>query len=244
MSDRPDTIGIVGGMGPEATADLFLKIIRATPAKRDQDHIPVVIVSDPTVPDRTAAILGEGEDPLPVMSRSAEACIRAGADFLVMPCNTAHCFHPGLCTNIDVPVLHMMEEVTRYLREDHPEVGRVGLLATTGTVTLGLYQQSLEEGGVEVLVPSDEDQARVMDAIYGDKGVKAGYHDYARAVFAALAKTLREGGADAIIAGCTEIPLALSSEDVEPALLIDPTDILARAAVARALKRRGEKDDA
>jgi len=235
MSHKPLTIGIVGGMGPEATADLFKKIIRATPAKRDQDHIPVIIVSDPTIPDRTEALLGEGEDPLPAMARSAEACLRAGADFLIMPCNTAHCFHPGLCQGIAVPVLHMMEEVARFLAASHPGVRKVGLLATTGTVQLALYQETLSEDGLEVIVPGEEDQGKVMEAIYGDQGVKAGYYDGPRRLFSGVAANLVARGATAIIAGCTEIPLALDQADVEGAVLVDPTDVLARAAVVRAL---------
>ena len=235
MSGRALTIGIVGGMGPEATADLFKKIIRATPAKRDQDHIPVVIVSDPSIPDRTEALLGEGEDPLPAMAKSAQACLGAGADFLIMPCNTAHCFHPGLCEGIPVPVLHMMEEVARFLASTHPEVRKVGLLATTGTVRLALYQETLSQDGLEVIVPGEDDQGKVMEAIYGERGVKAGYYDGPRDLFSEVAANLVARGATAIIAGCTEIPLALEQGDVDGAVLVDPTDVLAHAAVARAL---------
>ncbi|MFO7942536.1 MAG: amino acid racemase [Bacillota bacterium] len=238
MPNDPLTIGIVGGMGPEATADLFMKIIKATPATRDQDHLPVVIVSDPSVPDRTQAVLADGEDPLPIMVRSARACVRAGADFLVMPCNTAHCFYSGLSESDGVPVLHMMEEVARFLEEEHPHIRRVGLLATSGTVEIGLYQEALSGNGIEVLLPDREDQERVMDGIYGDKGVKRGHYDEPREMFVSVARDLIERGASAIISGCTEIPLALSQKDLSDAVVIDPTEVLARAAVAHA---KGER---
>ncbi|MFP4201033.1 MAG: aspartate/glutamate racemase family protein [Clostridia bacterium] len=236
MANDPLTVGIVGGMGPEATADLFMKIIRATPATCDQDHLPVVIVSDPSVPDRTQAVLGDGEDPLPTMVRSARACVTAGADFLVMPCNTAHCFYLGLAESVDVPVLHMMEEVARFFETRHPEIRRVGLLATTGTVKIGLYQEALSENGIEVLVPNERDQESVMEGIYGEKGVKCGYYDEPRNLFVSVARRLVDRGADAIISGCTEIPLALSQDDLEDTVVVDPTEVLARAAVARAGK--------
>ncbi len=224
-------VGVIGGMGPEATADLFLKVVQETDADSDQQHLDVVIVSDPSVPDRSAALAGVGEDPLPVIVRTARRCIMAGADFLIMPCNTAHYFYRDLCDRVEVPVLHMMDEVAKYLLREHPAVQTVGLMATDGTVSSGLYQDAFATRDLTVLVPKESDQKTVMDGIYGEAGVKAGCSEQAGERFREVALELIERGAEVIIAGCTEIPLALKQSDLCGALLVDPTRILARAAV-------------
>jgi len=227
-------VGVIGGMGPEATADLFMKVVQETDAQSDQQHLDVVVVSDPSVPDRSAAVAGHGEDPLPAIARTARRCIRAGADFLIMPCNTAHHFYRGLCDSVEIPVLHMMREVAEYLLAVHPTVQAVGLMATDGTVDSGLYQDAFCARDLKVLVPSEDDQRRVMEGIYSEHGVKAGCCQNARIHFRAVAQELVERGAEVIVAGCTEIPLALEQSDITGALLIDPTRILARAAVNHA----------
>lgn len=213
-------------MGPQATADLYSKIIDETGAERDQDNLDVVIVGDPSVPDRTEAIFGSGQDPVPVMLRSARRCILAGADFLVMPCNTAHHYYDALIGGVQVPIVHMIREVAYHLRDDHSRVARVGLMATSGTLRTELYQGELDAVGVRVIVPSDTRQDDVMRGIYGIKG---GDLETAGILFRQVADTLIDAGAEAVIAGCTEIPLAL--EDTGSTPLVDPTRVLARAAV-------------
>ncbi len=239
-ADKDQTIGILGGMGPGATADLFQKIIEETPAKSDQQHIPVVIVSDPRIPDRTEAILRGGPDPVPLMLKSASTCVRAGADFLIMPCNTAHYFHQEIQNGLSIPLLHMMEEVADHLRRAYPEIRRLGLLATTGTVQSGLYQDAFSAANLAVELPEAHDQEAVMEGIYGAEGVKSGGYEMPNRVFRQVSESLIERGAEAIIAGCTEIPLALHPEDVGGAVLIDPTRILAQAAVRKA---RGDRPE-
>ena len=221
-------VGIVGGMGPEATADLYAKIIRNTKVERDQDHIRVVIDSNPAIPDRTAFILGQGPDPRPAMIAGARNVVAMGAEIVAVPCNTAHFFHDDIQQAVHAQVLHIMQLVAAHLQG---RVRRVGLLATSGTLRTGLYEAALQAVGVETVVPDGPGQERVMQAIY--QGVKAGRIDAARQDILPEAEALVARGAEAVIAGCTEVPLVLHSGDI-PVELVDATDVLARACVQAA----------
>ena len=225
-------VGILGGMGPEATADLFLRIIKATPAKKDQDHLRIIVDDNPRIPDRTEAILGVGPNPLPEMIRTAQNLERAGADFIVMPCNTAHYFLEELQKNVGIPILNMIELTAEEIKRRLPNARRVGLLATTGAVKTGIYERALAKVGVEVLVPEGELQDRVMEAIYGN--IKAGNLEGGREIILEMAKHLVERGAEAIICGCTEVSLVLKQGDL-PVPVVDPLQILAEQAVRYAL---------
>ncbi|MEM2419769.1 MAG: amino acid racemase [Candidatus Bathyarchaeia archaeon] len=229
---KEKVIGILGGMGPEATAELFYRIIKETPAKKDQEHIRIIVDNNPKIPDRTAAILGEGENPLPEMVKTAKNLERAGADFIVMPCITAHYYIKELRKSVRIPVLSMVELTTKALSENFPNVKRVGLLGTTGTVIGKVFDEALSKVGVKVVYPSDKAQKRVMKAIY--KCIKAGKLSEGRKIVIEEANRLIKGGADAIICGCTEISLVLKDVDVAKPV-IDPLQILARNAVMFAL---------
>ncbi|MGI6620538.1 MAG: aspartate/glutamate racemase family protein [Bacillota bacterium] len=223
------TIGIVGGMGPEATCDLYLKIIRNTPAEKDQDHFRVIIDSNPKIPDRTAFIIGQGPDPRPILIETARNAERAGASFLAMPCNTAHYFHEDVKEAVSIPVLHMMDEVASYLKG---KVDQVGILASAGTLRTGLYEKALSAVGITAIAPGEDDQKRVMESIYL---VKAGKLEPAREIILEQGKLLADRGAQAVIAGCTEIPLILKQGDLAVEV-VDATDILAKACVRFACK--------
>jgi len=227
------TIGVLGGMGPAATVDFYQKLIAATPAKQDQDHLKVVIVSDPRIPDRTAAIFGRGPDPTPALLAGAEVLVRAGADLIAIPCITAHHFYPQLQPAVSVPILHIVDATAASVAAEHPGVRRCGLLATSGTLRARLFEAHFESRGLAILRPEPGlQEAGVMPAIYA---VKAGANlAAARERIRGAAAALVAGGAQAIIAGCTEVPLLLAPADL-PVPLIDPTAILARAAVRRAL---------
>lgn len=228
------TVGILGGMGPEATAHFYRLLIRETLAGRDQDHIPVVIWADPSVPDRTEAVLGLGPSPVQAILRGLRALRRAGADFAVIPCLTAHCFLNRLGAAKPLPVVSLIGETKRRLRIQWPGVRKVGLLASSGTVASGLFQRTLAAGGIKVLVPDAGDQALVMEAVYGRRGIKAGFTGARpRVLLRRVAGRLVERGAGAVIAGCTEIPLALRPGDVGVPFL-DPMDVAARACILRA----------
>ena len=227
-------IGILGGMGPEATRDLFDKIINETHAVRDQDHLRIIIDNNPKVPDRTRAIIGDGESPVPEMAASANLLARAGADFIVIPCISAHFFLDSLQRESDIPILSAFEAVSEHIVTHHPDVDAVGLLATTGTVQGGRFQEVLSAHGIQSGIPGAEDQAIVMDIIYRVKAQGADQaRSRAKAELTRVSRHLIESGAKGIVAGCTELPLVLESRDL-PVPLFDPLTILARAAVRRA----------
>ncbi|NIS61379.1 MAG: amino acid racemase [Proteobacteria bacterium] len=232
---KEGVIGILGGMGPEATADLFHKIIKNTEAERDQEHLRIIIDNNPKIPDRTPAILGSGENPLPMMIESAKNLERAGADFIAIPCVSAHYFVQELSERIAIPVISVIDEVGREIESQSPALKRTGLIATTGTIRAGLFQDRLRTVGVEVLVPPPgEQEDLVMSSIYGESGIKAGFiSPENRGKILKASKALIEKGAQGIIGGCTEVPLVMQQGDIEVPFF-DTLNILALAAIRRA----------
>jgi aspartate racemase len=217
-------------MGPAATADFYAKLVRATPSASDQGHIRTLIWSDPSIPDRTAALLSGGPDPTPALVAGAFLLRAAGASIIAVPCNTAHAFLGAVETQVGVPFVDMIENTARRIRSDYPLVSRVGLLSTTGTRQSLLYDNALRRHGLEPLVPSDSSQERyVTKAI---NRVKAGLVDaYTTRLVTSATRELVGAGAELIIAGCTELPIAF--ERVALAVpVIDPTQVLAEAVVA------------
>lgn len=223
------TIGIMGGMGPLATADLYKKIVLNTGALRDGDHIHVVIDSNTAVPDRTAAILGTGESPVPELVKSAKLLENAGADFLIVPCNTAHFFLEDVLKQTKLPALNMLRLAAEEIKRRG--VGKVALLATEGTIKTGIYARLFEEYRIPCLVPDSEQQRAVMDVIYN--GVKAGKAQYDTAAFEAALHDLMRAGAEAFVLGCTELPIAFADYGLDYPV-VDPTLVLARAAILEA----------
>ena len=223
------TIGIVGGMGPLATMDLFRKIIDGTDAKSDSEHIRVVVDSNTNIPDRTKAILDGGTNPVPELVRSAVGLEGMGADFLVMPCNTAHFFYNEVCSFVKIPILHMISETLEEMRR--MGIKKAALLATDGTCRSGVYHNVFEGSGVELILPEADDQAEVMKIIYS--GVKAGVKNYDTKIFLEAIDRLTRRGAETMILGCTELPLAFEMYGIDRKA-VDPTDILATAAVREA----------
>ena len=222
------TIGILGGMGPLATADLFQKIVLLTKADTDRDHIRVYIDSNANIPDRTAAILSGGEDPVPEMSsalRHLEAC---GADCIIMPCNTAHYFLPRLQAMTEIPFLSILTAAAEACKAQFP--GKtVGILATRGTLAADLYQKALAQAGVPYLIPDAPAQDALMRVIYD--GVKAGKGpDSYRADFLTVLEQMSAGGAEVFLLGCTELPLAAESLKITLPT-VEPTAELAKAAI-------------
>ena len=225
-----EIIGILGGMGPAATADFYAKLVSMTPASSDQEHLRAVIWSDPTIPDRTSALLGDGPDPTPWLLHGSHVLREAGATMIAMPCNTAHAFVPRITDHVGLPIVHMIDEVARHLATLRPAVRTAGLLATTGTVHAGLYDEWLERYGIRLILPgTGRQQNEVMNAI---RAVKAGNHGAAATILTDAARRLADQGAQAIIAGCTEIPLGMPLDAIDVPL-IDPAVVLAQALIRR-----------
>lgn len=224
----PPLIGILGGMGPAATVDFYAKLTAATSAKSDQEHVPVVIWADPTVPDRVAALVNGQEDPTPWLVYGAQMLAKCGADLIVMPCNTAHAFLPGLESAVDTPIISMIEAAVDCLADVTPSPLKVGLLATDGTLQTRLYQSQLSRSGIACITPRNNSQQFLMEAL---KSIKAG--DVGADVEDCLTQValgLVEDGAEVIIAGCTEILISLRPESV-PVPVIDPARELAHKAI-------------
>ena len=220
------TIGIIGGMGPLATYDLFRKIIEKTDAKSDQDHIHICVDCNTNIPDRTKAILGCGEDPVPEMVRSGVRLKAMGADVLVMPCNTAHYFYDQITPFFDIPLINMLEETAKEIRRR--KYKKIGLLASDGTIQSGVYHKALMNQGIDWVVPSPINQGSVMDVIYN--GVKASNRNINLDKFFSTMEELFENGAEVLMLGCTELPIAFEMFHInKPA--IDPTSVLAAAAI-------------
>ncbi|MCE5235153.1 MAG: amino acid racemase [Clostridiaceae bacterium] len=220
------TIGIIGGMGPLAGADLLEKIIRVTEAKTDGEHIPVFLHSNTAIPDRTAAILSNGPSPVKEIVRSALALESVGAEVLAMACNTAHYFYEEITAFLHVELIHMPRETA--LAAADMGYKKAALLATDGTARSGVYTRAFEDTGVSLLLPDGGGQAAVMDMIY--RGVKAGASVWdTRAVLAAM-RRLGDLGAELFILGCTELPIAFTRFGIE-AKTLDPTMVLAKKAV-------------
>ncbi len=219
-------LGILGGMGPLATCDLFKKIVENTAANCDGEHIHIIIDNNSSIPDRTAAILNGGNDPLPQMRESLERLTTAGADVVIMGCNTAHYFFDALGEGCKVERLNMLYETMAYLKEQG--IKKAGLLASSGTVESGIYAKAAEKYGIELLTPFGEAQEAVMGVIYD--GVKAGKVDYNTAAFLETVNHLLLEGAEVMILGCTELPLAMDMYKLDFPYA-DPTLILAKAAI-------------
>jgi aspartate racemase len=227
------TIGILGGMGPEATLEFFKTLLSYDKAERDQDHLHIIIENNPAIPDRTAFILGKGENPLPAMLASAERLRIAGAELVGIPCMTAHHFLPEIRKNSPLRFVSALETMDRTLRDTYTEVRSLGILATAGTKAARLYESALPR--YAILWPEEEEQKKlVMEAIYGRNGIKAGNRgEIPKALLKQAAELLIERGAQAIVAGCTEVPLALSQRDISVPLL-DPMHMLATVLVGQA----------
>lgn len=229
---RPPIVGVMGGMGPQATVDFMARVIAATPADSDQDHIHMIVDHDPRVPNRHAAIAGTAPSIGPELAAMARRLEGAGADFLVMVCNTAHAFAEDIRAAVTIPFVSIIGVVMEALGGHPPR--RVGLMAAEGCLQAGLYQQALARAGHEAILWTDEELARFMDIIYRIKsGDRA---DDIALGLRVLATELEFRGADILVAGCTEVPLFLKHGDTTVPLL-SSTDLLVRRTIELALSR-------
>lgn len=227
------TLGILGGMGPLATVKLFEMIVMMTKANSDQDHIRILIDNNTSIPDRTNYLLkGVGEDPRLQLIKSATGLESLGADYLVMPCNTAHSFYDDVVKEINIPFINMIEETAKYIKANYPDANKIGLLATEGTVDARVYHKVFDEYGIEVLSPSKENQVHITDLIYNIK--KDSKIENLDGFYGAMDE-LRDQGVEYFIAGCTEISVAIDLYKLE-GNIIDAMRILAKSAIEHAGK--------
>ena len=222
--------GLLGGMGPESTLDFYRRLFEISVdrgARRDQDHLQVLISILPQTPDRTRAILQQGESPLPYLMESASRLELAGADFLVVICNTAHYYLDDLRQRCNLPILSFEEETLDYLKSRHSSVRRIGLLATRGTYQAGIYRRYLEPEGFQVMIPESE-MDRLMEAIYGPRGIKTiGLTTETQRILEQFADTSIQQGAELLLLACTEISLALRGHSWSVPV-VDTVDVVAQ----------------
>lgn len=242
--ERTGAIGVLGGVGPYAGLDLMRKIFDQTEASCDQDHLPVIQFSFPDrIADRTRFLLGEtAENPGVALGEIMVQMARAGAAVIGVPCNTAH--SPRIMDRAvarlhdqapHVRFVHLIDSVVAYIREMKPAARTIGVLSTKGTFATGLYQDALSGAGLVSLFPDEAGRERVQRAIYDSAyGIKSHSNPVstrARADLLAAAEDLAGKGADAVVLGCTEIPLALTEPQLHGTPLIDVTAVLARALI-------------
>ena len=226
-------LGVLGGMGPLASAQFMLRLTLLTPAERDQDHIPAVLWSDPRVPDRNLARLGTGEDPLPTLLRGIRGLEAAGCGAIAIPCNTAHGWIDGMRAATRLPILHIVDAAGDALRGKGIGPGPVGVMGTAATLAMRLYQDRLGALGWSCLVPTELEMAQLVSpaiARVKSNQVAAAYADLTQA-----ASLLAARGAQAVVLGCTEIPLGIQAGPLLPFPVIDTIDALAEAAITWAI---------
>jgi aspartate racemase len=229
---RGPSLGVLGGMGPLATADFLYKLAAATPASRDQEHIPVILHGDCTTPDRTAAVLGQGPSPLPQLLEGIAFLNAAHCALIAIPCNSAHVWYADMAQASAVPVLHIVEASARQVQRNDPATRRVGVLSTEGTHRMGIYKEVLEKMGFEVLSPTPEEFATLVSPGIAD--IKGNRMREAEEKFDVAADRLIARGAQQIILGCTEIPLGMVPRTrANPKTVVDSTQALVTAVIER-----------
>ncbi len=223
-------LGVIGGMGPEATAYFYEEIIAHTKASKDQDHINMVILNCASMPDRTEAIKsGKHDELLATMKAEVEKLEKCGAGNIAIPCNTSHYFMDRIREMTDIPVINMIDETARHVAEGEIKVKKVGILATDGAISTGLYQKACSDHGLVAEVPDPDSQKKVMSLIYDDiKAGKMGDEDK----FHDAVTNLQSKGCNVIILGCTELSVYKKHHKV-PIHCVDALDVLVRESIIR-----------
>jgi aspartate racemase len=223
-------LGILGGMGPAASAEYVVRLIQQTPATRDQEHIPFVLWSDPTVPDRSTSLLNKDDKPLPYLLAGIKGLFSAGCNLIVIPCNTAHFWYSELVRqNPRITIIHIVDSVADALRDVDVINSTVGLMGTQATIELGLYQYKLNKQGWDCIVPTKEEMDTLVQPAIDL--VKAGDMIKSHAMLMSVVDSLITRGATAVVLGCTEIPLAVRESQQGNIPLINSIDSLVKSAI-------------
>jgi aspartate racemase len=226
--------GVLGGMGPDATVDFMNRLLRLVDAKEDSDHIRCIVDNNPKVPSRIKALFEGGkEDPAPCLTDMARRLEAWGADFLAMPCNTAHYYHGQIQGAVRIPVLNMVELAAKAVRQKFPQARKAGILASSPTVKVGLYEKAFGELGMETLYPDAPEQAGLLALI---KNIKAGQIGEAqRAALIAAGRHVLGKGAQALVLACTELSVIAPQQDELP--FVDASQTLAEETITIAQNR-------
>lgn len=239
VSVEPGLVGVLGGMGPLATLDFLHKMLKATPAASDQEHVPVIVSSIPQVPDRTAAFRGDGASPLEAIVASGRHLASAGVEMIVMPCNTAHIWYPDIQRALGLPMLHLVDAALREAGAVAGPGATIGLLCTDATLASGLYVNRTQHAGqgsdLKWTLPTATEMLELV--MPGIKAVKGGDLPLGTELLHRAALALARRGAQALVLGCTEIPLVLGPHN-SPVPVVDATAALARQVVEWSLSRR------
>lgn len=231
----PKTIGILGGMGPEATLLFFKKLLINTKATKDQEHAPLIIYNDPQIPERLPAIEGKGANPLPMLVKGLYSLKHAGADFVVIPCVTVHYFLPQLEKKRILPIISIIEATISHIKKNYDFINCLGLMAALGTIKTELFQKELTKQKISTLISDEDDLQIIQKNIFAIKNTTATLKDRKkiRRELIKIGQKLIKRGAQGIIIGCTELPAVLTS-DCFDVPVFDVLDILARTALQRA----------
>ena len=226
---KEKTLGILGGVGPLATIYFEDLIIKMTDASSDQEHIPMLVYNHAQIPDRTAYILDSSQpNPLPVMQQDARMLERCGCDVIVIPCNTAHYFYEEIQKSVNVPILNILEETVSHCEQTIPDLKKIGVLATEGTIRSQAYQQIIEKHGLSCELPTEEELKTLMDIIYNQ--VKAGKEVDIYA-FQHIIHEMKKRGADAVVLGCTELSVIKKDFNIDRYDVVDSLACLAGASI-------------
>lgn len=220
-------LGILGGMGPAASAEFIIRLIQQTPATVDQEHIPFILWNNPQIPDRSTSLLNEDDRPLPFLLQGVQVLKAVGCDLIVMPCNTAHFWYDEM-VKIKVPIVHIVDSVADSLR-DINVIGTIGVMGTQATIELGLYQYMLNKLAWNCIVPTKEEMNNLVQPAIDL--IKAGNLKDAHPMLISVVNSLIERGATAVVLGCTEIPLAIREDKVNNISLINSIDSLVKAVI-------------
>ena len=228
------TIGILGGMGPKATVDLFEKIVLNTPASKDQEHLHILINNNPQIPSRVEVFKGRNVNPLQALIQSALVLEKAGADFIIMPCHTAHIWIEELQKNTSVPFYNMVENTVAYIVENRTDAQKIIILATPTTLEKQLYQKLLQKYNIDFTVPTKLEQQIVYNSILKVKSGSIEDNPYINSINDILS-SYKKRGVTSLLAACTEIPLLYPflTKDMK---ILDPTLMLAKMAVRKAFE--------
>ncbi|EDS78319.1 aspartate racemase [Clostridium botulinum C str. Eklund] len=229
------TVGILGGMGPAATAELLKKIIEYTQVEKDQEHIHIIVEDNPKIPDRTSYILGNSEDPTNALIETAMKLKLMGADIIIMPCNTAHFFLDKIQKVVNIPFINMIDEVAKYILNICSDK-RIGLLATQGTYKGKVYETCFKNYNIDVITPREKYKDIILDLIYQ---VKKGVKSFDESLVKRILKEFKDKNIKTIVLGCTELPILFNDirfNELKDFRFISSTDILARETVKRALE--------